>query len=172
MRHHLWLLGLLACTSKPSSPAEYEASPSHGGPSEYMMMTWAHPSAVGGETEVRIQSFMARVCDVPTPHFATDAVDLRNKAEHALDALARCVTEGALQGATLTLLGHPDARGTEVENQRLGLGRVSEVAKYLSDRGVPEEQIVTLTLGEAGASGITTVGWADDRRVDIRTELE
>lgn len=149
---------LIACAGAAQGPGgETVIAPDADG--AYDTTTWSHPST-GGETEVRIPSFAIATCDVPTPHFGVGAVELRNKAEYALDALARCVTEGALPGATLTLVGH------EPHSQR----RAAEIARYLVERGVPEAQIITRGGGDVPVDGIITVGWPQDRRVDIRID--
>lgn len=68
--------------------------------------------------------------------------------------------------------GHTDSVGTRADNLILAERRAEEVVRYLVNRGVPEDLIVTRWHGERYpvATNETVVGRAQNRRVTIRME--
>ncbi|MGI9222710.1 MAG: OmpA family protein, partial [Woeseiaceae bacterium] len=65
--------------------------------------------------------------------------------------------------------GHTDSTGSESHNQLLSERRASTVSSYLQSRGVDEQRMITLGLGEAMpiADNNQVVGRQTNRRVEI-----
>ncbi len=120
-----------------------------------------------GDTSIRIDPEIASKCDLPIAHFAFDSSDIRMGEAPALDALAHCFISGPLAGQDLMLVGHADPRGELNYNYALGQARAGGVAAYLLLHGLPDERIITSSLGELEATGSTPDGWARDRRVEV-----
>src|SRR5918996_1899245 len=87
--------------------------------------------------------------------FATDSVSLNKRAQ---DQLANTVgnptppIKAALQPnskAKICVTGHTDKVGPETINKEVGQRRADAVAKYLVGLGVPEQRIVTASLGNS-----------------------
>ena len=71
----------------------------------------------------------------------------------------------------LILEGYCDERGTSEYNLALGQRRADAVRKALIQRGVTGE-MQTISYGKERATGRDEVGWAMDRRVEIRARKE
>jgi peptidoglycan-associated lipoprotein len=65
------------------------------------------------------------------------------------------------------LEAHADARGTEEYNILLTDRRGQGVKKFLSDLGVPAENMQVISKGSLEASGNDEAGFANDRRVQF-----
>lgn len=117
---------------------------------------------------VHIDERIRRSCgDLPEAHFAFDSSRVDPYARAALDALARCFSEGPLKGRGMRLIGHADPRGEVEYNLALGHKRAGSVAAYLAERGVPKANISPSSRGEFDATGTDENGWARDRKVDV-----
>lgn len=120
---------------------------------------------------VVIDDRVLAACGLPSngdaPHFAFDSADLAPSGRDALDQLARCMLEGALKGKRLRLVGRTDPRGEDEYNMALGGQRAETVARYLHERGVPDERLVRTSRGKLDAQGNDESTWALDRRVDV-----
>jgi outer membrane protein OmpA-like peptidoglycan-associated protein len=71
--------------------------------------------------------------------------------------------------AQIDVAGHTDAIGSDAYNMRLGKARADSVATYLSQNGVPRQNIRTESFGKRQpvASNATAEGRAQNRRVEI-----
>ena len=98
-------------------------------------------------------------------HFDSATIGDDDKA--VLAAVAKCLTEGALQGKSVSLVGRADPRGEDEYNMSLGGSRSDAVRKYMHDLGVQRERLGATSRGEIDATGTDEAGWARDRRVDI-----
>ncbi|MPZ29790.1 MAG: OmpA family protein [Rhodospirillales bacterium] len=65
--------------------------------------------------------------------------------------------------------GHSDKTGTEPVNREVAQRRADAVAKYLAELGVPQERIVTSTLGSSKPLVVTPSGTSEisNRRVEV-----
>jgi outer membrane protein OmpA-like peptidoglycan-associated protein len=108
---------------------------------------------------------------LPSPMFPYDSANPTPEAEARLEQLARCLTEGPLAGARVSLIGRADPLGDGAYNMQLGRDRARSVAYLLIERGVDPDRIDVLSRGERAASG-RPVEWALDRRVDVHVRLE
>lgn len=117
---------------------------------------------------VHIDERIRRACgDLPEAHFAFDSSKVDPYARAALDALARCFSEGPLKGHGMRLIGHADPRGEVEYNLALGHRRAGSVAEYLAERGVARARLSSSSRGDFDATGTDEGGWARDRKVDV-----
>lgn len=105
------------------------------------------------------------------PSFDYDSAALADSDRQILGDVAKCLTEGALKGKSVTLIGRADARGEPEYNMTLGESRANTVNRYLVDLGVGKDRMRTTSRGEMDATGTNEDGWANDRRVDIELAL-
>lgn len=118
---------------------------------------------------------IARACGIAArgdgkaaaPSFDFDSAALAPEDRTVLAQLAKCLSEGALRGRSVTLVGRTDPRGEPEYNMTLGGSRADTVNRYLVDLGVGRERMSTTSRGEMDATGTSEHGWAQDRRVDI-----
>jgi outer membrane protein OmpA-like peptidoglycan-associated protein len=107
--------------------------------------------------------------------FATDSVSL-NKRAH--DQLANTVSnptppiKAVLQPnskAKICVTGHTDKVGPETINKEVAQRRADAVAKYLVELGVPQQRIVTASLGSSKPLVVTAPGTPEisNRRVEV-----
>jgi outer membrane protein OmpA-like peptidoglycan-associated protein len=122
-------------------------------------------------TGIAIDQEIMNACQVvgaPTV-FAFDSTKISSPTHETLAAVASCVTDGALRGRELELVGHTDPRGTDAYNQELGLSRAESVAGCLREHGVEATKIEINSVGENTASSDAS-DWPLDRRVEIRVK--
>jgi outer membrane protein OmpA-like peptidoglycan-associated protein len=107
--------------------------------------------------------------------FATDSVSLNKRAQ---DQLANTVSnptppiKAALQPnskAKICVTGHTDKVGPESINKEVAQRRADAVAKYLVELGVPQQRIVTASLGSSKPLVVTAPGTPEisNRRVEV-----
>jgi peptidoglycan-associated lipoprotein len=106
-----------------------------------------------------------------TPSFEFDSAALADADRQLLAEIAKCLTEGALKGHAVALVGRADARGEPEYNMTLGESRADAVQRYLIDLGVGKDKTRATSRGELDATGTNEEGWAQDRRVDIELVL-
>jgi outer membrane protein OmpA-like peptidoglycan-associated protein len=123
-------------------------------------------------TDVNVSEELRSQCQVPeapadAPKFNFDEAALTPRGRDTLQHVARCLSEGPMQGRAVTIIGRADPRGTEQYNQELAMDRARSARDYLVAYGVSEGQIQLVSHGEGGAEGTNEATWALDRRVDI-----
>jgi peptidoglycan-associated lipoprotein len=101
------------------------------------------------------------------PSFEYDSAALAEEDRVLLGQVAKCLTEGALKGRNVNLVGRADPRGEPEYNMTLGGSRADTVKRYMVDRGVGRERMLGTSRGEMDATGTSEPGWAHDRRVDV-----
>jgi len=71
--------------------------------------------------------------------------------------------------AKICVTGHTDKVGPETVNKEVGQRRADAVAKYLVGLGVPEQRIVTASLGSSRPLVVTGPGTSEisNRRVEV-----
>lgn len=101
------------------------------------------------------------------PSFEYDSAALAEEDRVLLAQVAKCLTEGALKGRNVTLIGRADQRGEPEYNMTLGGSRADTVKRYMVDLGVGRDVMLGTSRGEMDATGTTDAAMAHDRRVDI-----
>jgi outer membrane protein OmpA-like peptidoglycan-associated protein len=107
--------------------------------------------------------------------FATDSVSLNKRAQDQLTNTVRNPTppiKAALQPnskAKICVTGHTDKVGPETINKEVAQRRADAVAKYLVELGVPQQRIVTESLGSSKPLVVTAPGTPEisNRRVEV-----
>jgi peptidoglycan-associated lipoprotein len=121
-----------------------------------------------------VSDAIAKACGIPprndgsSPSFDFDSASLGGDDRAMLTLVARCLTEGALRGRSVALVGRADPRGEAEYNMNLGGSRANTVQRYLQDLGVGKDKLNATSRGELDATGKDEAGWAKDRRVDVQ----
>jgi outer membrane protein OmpA-like peptidoglycan-associated protein len=76
--------------------------------------------------------------------FDSGETEIRREWTSALDRAAAL----AASGQKLVVTGHSDTPGSAAVNRRVGLARAREVARALTQRGVPAEAMTVRSAGE------------------------
>lgn len=99
--------------------------------------------------------------------FDVNSAELSFGAQSTFDKIANVFKD--YDKTAIHVVGHTDSTGTDEYNQKLSERRASEVAKYLSSRGVNSSRILTWGRGESEpiADNDSKAGRARNRRVDI-----
>ena len=102
--------------------------------------------------------------------FATDSVSLNKRAQDHQGTVGNPPIEAALQPnskAKICVTGHTD-RSAETINKEVAQRRADAVAKYLVELGVPQQRIVTASLGSSKPL-VVTAQYAEisNRRVEV-----
>ena len=122
-----------------------------------------------------VSNAISTACGIParadakrvTTNFDYDSAALAEEDRVLLAQVARCLSEGALRGRSVSLVGRADPRGEPEYNMTLGGSRADTVRRYMVDLGVGRERLNATSRGELDATGTNEQGWAHDRRVDI-----
>jgi peptidoglycan-associated lipoprotein len=122
-----------------------------------------------------VSSAIAKACGIAAradgknvaPSFEYDSAALAEEDRLLLAQVAKCLTEGALKGRNVTLIGRADQRGEPEYNMTLGGSRSDTVKRYMVDLGVGRERMLSTSRGEMDATGTNEAGYAHDRRVDV-----
>ena len=107
--------------------------------------------------------------------FASDSVALNKRAKDQLGHTVSNPTppiKAALQPnskAKICVTGHTDKVGPETMNKEIAQRRADAVAKYLVELGVPQQRIVTASLGSSKPLVVTAPGTPElsNRRVEV-----
>ncbi len=107
--------------------------------------------------------------------FASDTVALNKRAKDQLSYTVNNPTppiKAVLQPnskATICVTGHTDKAGPETINKQVAQRRADAVAKYLVELGVPQQRIVTASLGSSKPLVVTAPGASEiaNRRVEV-----
>ena len=97
-------------------------------------------------------------------HFDFDKFNLTTEARKILEQNADWLLKH--EDCNLVIEGHCDERGTTEYNLALGERRANAAAKYLTDLGIDERRIETISYGEEYPldPGHTEEAWAKNRR--------
>lgn len=98
-------------------------------------------------TRARIQDLLNRIQDA---YFDYNKHTLRPDAEAALKTDAQTLADIIKQypDFKLTVEGHADERGSDEYNLALGDARAKQTKEYLSDLGLPGNQLATISYGK------------------------
>ncbi len=106
-------------------------------------------------------------CKVSVVHFDYNDSALRPEDRDNLARVAECMKQ---KGATITIEGHCDERGTTEYNLALGDRRAQSVFQYMSTLGVPRSRLRTISKGEEEplVDGHDEAAWSKNRRVEFK----
>ncbi len=121
------------------------------------------PPPVEPETPVAAPRTVISIAPV---YFDFDKSDVQGDSVETLKTAARLLGES---GARISISGHCDNRGSEEYNLALGERRAAAVRRYLSNLGVPLQQMNIVSYGELrpSAEGNTESAWALNRRAEF-----
>ncbi len=96
--------------------------------------------------------------------FGYDRYDLSREARATLDRQVEWMRR--YSGATVTIEGHADERGTRDYNLALGERRANAVRNYLTAMGVSASRVGTVSYGKErpAVMGSNEAAWAQNRR--------
>lgn len=99
--------------------------------------------------------------------FATDSSDLRPAFFDVLKSVGKVLKE--YDQTVIEVAGHTDSTGTEAYNQGLSERRAGSVAQYLTARGISDQRMITVGMGELRpvAGNDSAEGRQANRRVEI-----
>jgi peptidoglycan-associated lipoprotein len=104
--------------------------------------------------------------ELGTIYFDYDSSDIRGDARPILRGNAEALRGS---GASVTIDGNCDERGSEEYNQALGERRAGAVKRYLENLGVSRAQMKTVSYGETRPSvpGHTEAAWRYNRNASF-----
>ena len=99
-------------------------------------------------------------------YFDLDSSAIKSEFDDVLEGAASALRES---GASVTIEGHCDERGSEEYNVALGERRADAVRRYLLDLGVDGSQISVVSYGEArpAVNGTGETAWQLNRRAQF-----
>jgi peptidoglycan-associated lipoprotein len=119
-------------------------------------------------TRARIQDLLNRIQDA---YFDYNQHTLRPDAESALKTDAQTLADIVKQypDFKLTVEGHCDERGSDEYNMALGDARAKQAKEYLSNLGLPSNQLATISYGKEKpvCSDHDEACWQKNRRAHI-----
>ncbi len=128
---------------------------------------------LNGCPEVVLKEEEQQIIDFATSRleFATADTTLTENSTPGLDDLADLMIKHS--DWTLKMDGHTDNQGKAADNLKLSEGRVLAVKRYLTDKGVPENQIITEFFGQTKPieSNKTEEGRKKNRRVEMNVKI-
>jgi len=156
----LCVLGLAACSTTPDSSTSSDTTPADTTP---VVETVTEP-AMSHEDHMRMESEQQR--QARTIYFEFDDSTVQQQYLAVLELHAKFLIES---GATVTLEGHADERGTQAYNLALGERRANAVATYMMNYGLSQSQINVVSYGEErpADSGHDAGSWEKNRRVEL-----
>lgn len=98
------------------------------------------------QTNVRDTTVSAANITISPVYFDLDESTIKGEFESILQGAAQALRES---GASVTIEGHCDERGSEEYNVALGERRANAVRSYLYNLGVPNGQMTVVSYGEA-----------------------
>jgi peptidoglycan-associated lipoprotein len=102
------------------------------------------------------------------PKFDFDSSQLSSADRDILQQVAKCMTDGALKGRNVELIGRADPRGEQEYNMGLGSSRATAARSFLKNLGIADSRMSETSRGALDATGHDEESWAKDRRVDLR----
>jgi len=157
----LCVVGLAACSTTPDS-SEVEQAPAET-TTTTVVETVTEPT-ISHEEHMRMESEQKR--QERTIYFEFDDSTVKQQYLAVLELHAKFLVES---GATITLEGHADERGTQAYNLALGERRANAVGTYLMNYGLSQSQINVVSYGEERPAngGHDEGAWEKNRRVEL-----
>ena len=101
-------------------------------------------------------------------NFDYNSADISAKAQPAVQALGKALTNSDLKGSTFVVAGYTDAAGGEAYNQDLSERRADSIKRYLVDKfGIAGADLVTVGYGKSKPKNPNAPLDAVNRRVQV-----
>ena len=126
----------------------------------------APPPPAPPQTNVRDTTISAANITISPVYFDLDSSAIKSEFDDVLEGAASALRES---GASVTIEGHCDERGSEEYNVALGERRANAVRSYLYNLGVPNGQMTVVSYGEArpAVNGTGETAWQLNRRAQF-----
>ena len=109
-----------------------------------------------------------------TPHidlevkFDFDSAEITPEAEGQIRELGNALADPALKGATISINGHTDGKGSDGFNKRLSERRAQSIKAYLVDNfGLTASNLRTVGYGKSRLKNTSDPFAAENRRVEV-----
>lgn len=100
--------------------------------------------------------------------FDYNSANISSKAQPAVEALGKALSNADLKGSTFLVAGHTDAVGSDAFNQDLSERRADAIKKYLVDKfGIAGADLVTVGYGESQLKKPDVPNDPANRRVQV-----
>ncbi len=144
-----------ACASNDAPAPEPEPEP------EFNQGPPPPPPAPVQDTRIRAENI-----SISPVYFDFDSSTIKPEFASVLEGAADALRES---GASVTIEGHCDERGSDEYNIALGERRAFAVRSYLYNLGVPTSQMSTVSYGEArpAVNGTGETAWQLNRRAQF-----
>ena len=163
-------LPVLVGCAKDAAPPKTSADTGSGTPPVTSSATPTRKS----DQDVSLSQNIRDLCKIDdsdrSPKFDFDSSQLSSSDRDILQQVAKCMTDGALKGKDIELIGRADPRGEQEYNMTLGSSRATAAHKYLDGLGIDDKRMGETSRGALDATGHDEEGYAKDRRVDIRVK--
>ena len=103
-------------------------------------------------------------------NFDLASATLTDEAQLSLDVFVEALKDERLAAANFVIEGHTDARGSEAYNDDLANRRAASVRAYIASKGIPENKLVAVGMGES-TPRVPDPYAAINRRVEMRVSL-
>jgi outer membrane protein OmpA-like peptidoglycan-associated protein len=101
-------------------------------------------------------------------YFDFDSTEITLEAEGQLRELGKALADSKLKGATISINGHTDGKGSDAFNKRLSERRAASIKTYLVDNfGLSASNLRTVGYGKARLKNSNDPFAAENRRVEV-----
>jgi outer membrane protein OmpA-like peptidoglycan-associated protein len=101
-------------------------------------------------------------------YFDFDSTEISLDAEGQLRELGRALADPKLKGATISINGHTDGKGSDAFNKRLSERRAASIKTYLVDNfGLSASNLRTVGYGKSRLKNPSDPFAAENRRVEV-----
>jgi outer membrane protein OmpA-like peptidoglycan-associated protein len=101
-------------------------------------------------------------------YFDFDSTEISLEAEGQLRELGKALADSKLKGATISINGHTDGKGSDAFNKRLSERRAASIKAYLVDNfGLSASNLRTVGYGKSRLKNTSDPFAAENRRVEV-----
>jgi outer membrane protein OmpA-like peptidoglycan-associated protein len=101
-------------------------------------------------------------------YFDFDSAEITLEAEGQLRELGKALADSKLKGATISINGHTDGKGSDAFNKRLSERRAASIKTYLVDNfGLTASNLRTVGYGKSRLKNTRDPFAAENRRVEV-----
>jgi outer membrane protein OmpA-like peptidoglycan-associated protein len=101
-------------------------------------------------------------------YFDFDSTEITLEAEGQLRELGKALADSKLKGATISINGHTDGKGSDAFNKRLSERRAASIKTYLVDNfGLSASSLRTVGYGKSRLKNPSDPFAAENRRVEV-----